>query len=137
MNNIFVYGTLMKGFENHKNYLSDYIIEERNGWLRGKLYHLPYGYPAVIEGEGIVHGEIYVVRDIKQLLLRLDWLEDYNQHGSEDMYIRTIRRVTDVFNNLRMCYVYLWSPKRLDELLKNGIYIDNGNWKSFITNFKK
>lgn len=137
MNTIFVYGTLMKGFENHKNYLADYVLEERKGWLHGKLYHLPYGYPAVIEGDGIVEGEIFSVRDIQEVLFRLDWLEDYNQPEGEDMYIRMKRRVRDEFKNERMCYVYLWSPERLDEILTKGVYIKDGSWRRFLNECHK
>lgn len=133
MNSIFVYGTLMKGFDNHEKFLSDYITEQKKGWMKGKLYHLPYGYPAVIEGEGIVRGEIYYLRNIEDVLPKLDWLEDFNQAGTNEMYIRLKQKVQDENNSISLCYVYFWSPKRINELLNTGVYIEDGDWRRFVT----
>lgn len=131
MNTIFVYGTLMKGFDNSRTYLDDYVIYRTPGYLPGILYHLKYGYPAAIDGEGTIKGEICFVKDINQLLPQLDYLEDFNQPGSEDLYSREIREVSDYNDTILQCYVYLWSPKRIDELVKIGTLVENGDWREF------
>lgn len=134
MNTIFVYGTLMRGFNNNKKYLEGHVIERKPGFLTGYLYHLPYGYPAAVDGKGTIRGEICFIRDINEILPRLDYLEDYNQPGSEDLYIRTIREVRDQYDNIINCYVYLWCPKRLEELTKIGTLVENGDWREFNKN---
>lgn len=136
MNTIFVYGTLMSGFENSLRYLERYVIERRTGFMPGVLYHLDYGYPAAIEGTGTVKGEICFVKDINDVLPTLDYLEKYNQPDAEDLYLRTIREVRDQHDNIILCYVYLWSPKRIDELTQISTIIKNGDWREFYNDLK-
>jgi len=132
MNHIFVYGTLMKGFHNHERFLARYVTGGVPGVMEGELYHLAYGYPAAVDGRGTVRGEIYTVMDMDNVLPALDWLEEFNQPGEEDQYIREIREVRDINGNIILCYVYLWSAERLQELRENGVYIKDGDWRNFI-----
>ncbi len=130
---IFVYGTLMKGLANHDTYLAERVGGPLPGEMKGELYHLKYGYPAAIDGPGRVKGEIYLLEDANELLPQLDYLEDFNQPGSEDLYKREIREVRDEHGNIIFCYVYLWSNNRIKELKENSVYINNGDWKKFIS----
>lgn len=132
MNHIFVYGTLMKGFHNHERFLAGYVTEGVPGVMEGEIYHLAYGYPAAVDGRGIVRGEIYTVMDMDQALPALDWLEDFNQPGEEDRYIREIREVRDIKGNIKLCYVYLWAAERLQEMKENSVHINDGDWRKFI-----
>ena len=132
VNSIFVYGTLMRGFNYHRLYLADYVIGFSEGCIKGRLYHLKYGYPAATGGVGTVKGEIYTVRDIDNLIPVLDFLEDHNQPGEEDMYMRSIIEAADSVGNITQCYVYLWSLLRIDELEKEGTYIEHGDWRKFL-----
>ena len=75
---VFVYGTLMRGMSNHQ-VLAPYFATVRLAQLQGILFDLPYGYPAVIDGNGVVHGELIELVDPKAALITLDKLEDY--HG--------------------------------------------------------
>lgn len=131
INTVFVYGTLMTGFIYHEKYLSDYIIEKHTGYLKGDLYHLNYGYPAAVDGEGLIKGEIFIVKEIADILPSLDMLEDY--HNCEaDLYIRQIRDIRDTSGNVIPCYVYMWSPKRKRELDLAGTKIEHGDWRKFM-----
>jgi len=132
VNSIFVYGTLMRGFNYHRQYLADHVIGFTEGCIKGRLYHLNYGYPAATGGDGTVKGEIFEVMDMENLISDLDFLEDYNQPGEEDMYTRTIIEAADIEGNIKYCYVYLWSIKRIDELEREGTYIKHGDWRKFL-----
>lgn len=132
INTVFVYGTLMRGFCNHELYLAGQVVKATPGEMRGDLYHLNYGYPAAVDGAGTVKGEIFYVHDMQKVLPGLDFLEDYNQTGEADLYKRKVREVQDGKGNIIKCYVYLWSPDRMDELTQNGVYIKHGDWKRFI-----
>ena len=57
--NLFVYGSLKKGYLLHNFYLSKskFIAQDS---VKGEMYDLG-SYPAYIEGEGVVHGEVYEV----------------------------------------------------------------------------
>ena len=70
---VFVYGTLKRGQRNH-GWIADseYVGEET---VRGfEMLDLEY-YPAVIEGEGEVSGELY--RVMADVFRGLDYLESY------------------------------------------------------------
>jgi gamma-glutamylcyclotransferase (GGCT)/AIG2-like uncharacterized protein YtfP len=64
---VFVYGTLMRNFWNHKVYLEGRVSRITRGQTCGLLYHLPEGYPALLEGGGRVKGEIIEPVDVKLL----------------------------------------------------------------------
>ena len=54
---IFCYGTLMRGQINHARYCADALTIEP-AVTTGRLYHLPMGYPAMIEADdGQVFGQ--------------------------------------------------------------------------------
>ena len=72
-NALFVYGTLMRGRSNHARIRSAISIEPATA--RGDLYGLAEGYPALIEGEGIVHGELCRFDDLGAILPDLDEYE--------------------------------------------------------------
>ena len=44
---MFVYGTLKRGFDNHRRFCHG-VLSVEEGWLRGRLYQLPAGYPALV-----------------------------------------------------------------------------------------
>ncbi|MCX7710971.1 MAG: gamma-glutamylcyclotransferase [Clostridia bacterium] len=124
---LMVYGTLMKEFENH------YVIEKSrfigNAFTRGVLYHLPEGYPAVIDGTGTIKGEVY---DIDEEILReIDMLEDYFGEGDErNLYNREKR-----YAQLESCesvMVYIYKYVKLEEVKQVGIHIPDGDWGKFI-----
>ena len=48
--NVFVYGTLKRGQRNHGR-LCDGLVTAREATVRGRLYDLPYGYPALVVPE--------------------------------------------------------------------------------------
>lgn len=75
---IFVYGTLKRGFGNHRLLETSRLIGEDS--IRGLLIN--FGLPGVIEGEGTVQGEVYEVD--ADVLARLDRLE-----GHPHFYERT------------------------------------------------
>lgn len=48
--NVFVYGTLKRGQRNHERFCRG-VLTVREATVRGRLYDLPYGYPAVVVPE--------------------------------------------------------------------------------------
>ena len=136
-NSVFVYGTLMKGYSNHEKYLANYVVSRSQGLMAGELYHLNYGYPAAIDGSGVVKGEIFGLSDIEQAFTGLDYLEDFNQPDSENLYERQIREVQDSDGNIILCYVYLWATGRIQDLIQNGVHVNHGDWKEYVRKHKQ
>jgi gamma-glutamylcyclotransferase (GGCT)/AIG2-like uncharacterized protein YtfP len=50
---IFVYGTLKRGQRNHERFCRG-ALAAREASVRGRLYDLPYGYPALVVPKGDV-----------------------------------------------------------------------------------
>lgn len=74
MHYIFVYGTLKKGFDNHRYFLNrDPLFYAR---LQGfVLLEAGRGFPAIKQGDGFVEGEVYEVSE--NALRQLDALESH------------------------------------------------------------
>lgn len=129
INKVFVYGTLMKGFWNYKRYLEGRISRITPGRTHGLLYHLPEGYPALLEGNSIVEGEIMEPVD-ENLLKSLDRLEGYSKWSNNNLYIREVRNILTEDGEEVSCWIYIYTAERYAK--KNGIPVPSGNWKEFM-----
>jgi gamma-glutamylcyclotransferase (GGCT)/AIG2-like uncharacterized protein YtfP len=77
---LFVYGSLLRG-ERHHSELEDARFERAATTALGFRLVLHGSYPALSEGDGVVHGEVYHVSE--ELLVRLDVFE-----GCPNLYQR-------------------------------------------------
>lgn len=91
---VFVYGTLKYGEINHV-LLAPYVRSIERASVRGVLYDAG-DFPALVEGEKDVHGQIIRVaaHTLPHLLAVLDRLEGYDPEDEEHSLYR--RRVIDV-----------------------------------------
>jgi len=128
INKVFVYGTLMKGFWNYKRYLEGKISRITPGKTYGLLYHLPEGYPALIQGNEIVEGEIMEPVD-ENLLKQLDRLEGYDSRRSNNLYFRELRSILTDSGEKMSCWIYVYADERYAK--ENGSLVPNGNWRKF------
>jgi len=78
---LFTYGSLRRGYSNHHLLLSLGARFFDNGNLQAELLPTQYPFPAVKEGLGLVHGEVYDLSD--EAFERLDFFE-----GNPDFYQR-------------------------------------------------
>ncbi len=129
LNKVFVYGTLMKNFWNHKRYLEGRINRITQGKTRGLLYHLPEGYPALLEGNEIVQGEVIEPVD-DDLLRSLDMLEGYAEGRSNNLYVRDVKDILTEDGEKTTCWVYIYADERYAQ--ENGILVSDGNWRKFM-----
>jgi gamma-glutamylaminecyclotransferase len=100
--NVFVYGTLMKGYGNHR-------LVENETWLGDALlkdfglYNVTQYYPGIIKQRGSsVRGEVYDVSE--KTLEKLDILE-----GEGSLYLRIAVKVTLNTGKEVESYVYVWN----------------------------
>jgi gamma-glutamylcyclotransferase (GGCT)/AIG2-like uncharacterized protein YtfP len=124
---VFVYGTLKPGESNY--YLCEnYVIAAKKAIAKGKLFHLPVGYPAMTPGEGKVYGYLLSFPD-SQILPTLDELEDYDPQKpmSENIYNR---QYIDVFQPngvyLSHAWAYLMTLEKVNQF--GGIPVLDGCW---------
>ncbi len=123
--NIFVYGTLMKGESRHPT-LSEYSIGEgRLASTDGMLIDLD-DYPGMLTGEeGTVYGEVYQIDQMFPTLKTLDTIEGfYGYQSTDSLFTRTIVQIkTERGQEWAWTYAY----NNHDE--ENVHVIESGNWK--------
>lgn len=137
---VFVYGSLLNGFENYQRYVKPYQHERFAAKTRGRLYHLPdRGYPAFVceqEGEAWVYGELlYFLPDIyEQALAGLDKLEDFylplderNEYEREAVMISRIDTGEQV-----EAYLYVASRRMEEVVASTGLHVADGDWRRFM-----
>lgn len=137
--NVFVYGSLMNNFFNYERYLRDIILDTKKARVTGKLYHLTKrGYPALIDGEDSVYGELISFENFKENLQRLDEMEGYIKgREASNEYNRVLMNV-EIFEGesvkIQKAYVYKYNNKnsKIDE---NDIYVNHGDWRKFMIEY--
>lgn len=104
----FVYGSLKRGQPRH-GMLAPFARLIEDGRIRGDMHDLGE-YPAVVEGNGVVHGEVIHVseEDMPRALAVLDAFEGF-QDAAEDqsLYLRRLVEVTMPDGHSEPAFVYL------------------------------
>ncbi|WP_130805777.1 gamma-glutamylcyclotransferase family protein [Senegalia massiliensis] len=132
---IFVYGSLMEGFFNYNNYLKNKIKSRKLAKVKGKLYHLENrGYPALLEGDDDVFGELIEIKDFEKNLVSLDTLEGYIEKNSElNEYNRVIKDIKLLDSQkILKAYVYSFNLKNIENRNAEKIYIPSGSWREYM-----
>lgn len=133
---MFVYGSLMKNFYNYERYLQGFVGQNFKARVKGKLYHLyKRGYPALINGEEFVYGEVFEINFSEEQLDRIDAMEGFIEENSiENEYNREILDVEVFIEDkleIRKAYVYKYNIRR-QPISDKDIYIGSGNWREFM-----
>lgn len=134
MKKIFVYGSLREGSFNYKKVLEGNVLNKVYGKATGNLFHLENkGYPALIEGNKQIIGEIITLKN-KNILKEIDLLENYNAFKyKESEYIRKPIKVVNL-NTKKIeildAYVYNVNNKsNFRDVLK---IVPSGDWLEYI-----
>ena len=126
---IFFYGALMRGFDlRRRSGIDAWIRFVGKGSIRGALFDLG-PYPAVIQAEGVVHGELYAVTDHAALLATADGIEGYqpdNLPGSQ--YVRQAAPVRMGSGVQRTAWVYFYNAR-----LGDAVWVPSGDYRRHVT----
>lgn len=125
---VFVYGTLKPGEFYYPQYCEGKCVEAREARVKGQLFDLPFGYPAMTEGEGVVYGYLFQFAD-EQILRDLDELEDYDPTRSTDAneYQRVAVEVCDLSGGaIGRAWTYVMSAERVRR--SGGVFLADGVW---------
>ncbi|MGL5381641.1 gamma-glutamylcyclotransferase family protein [Clostridium sp.] len=128
--NIFVYGSLRTGFFNYDKYLKGKVLSSKKAKLKGSLFHMPNkGYPALLDGEDYVYGEVMEISPYEDVIKALDTMEGYyGPSNRENEYNRIILDVElEDSSETEKCYVYKYNRVD-DEFIKHREYVSNGDW---------
>ena len=113
--NIFVYGSLKRGYGNH-NYFCKNMINCVPCTTKGTLYDTGYGFPALdLNGEQVVHGELITVP--LDDLPAFDYLE-----GVPRLYQRN-KIIIDIDGDKKESFVYTMNCSK-----KGFRKVESGNW---------
>jgi gamma-glutamylcyclotransferase (GGCT)/AIG2-like uncharacterized protein YtfP len=129
-NHLFVYGTLMRGFDHPMAQLlsrgADFLGEAR---CRGRLYLIKH-YPGLVlsnDADDVVFGELFQLRRPAELLRELDMYEASGEGFKEPTeYIRQMLPVTrDVGTSEVWTYIYNWPVAGLPRIA-SGRFMEDG-----------
>lgn len=132
--NVFVYGSLREGFFNYDKYLKGKVVSIKPAKLENKIvYHMPYkGYPAIMEGNGVVYGEIMEIipKIYDETMEAMDIMEGFKGEGNpENEYHKTILEAVHLDTEKKEeCYVYYYNPAIDDRFKDEAIFVENGDW---------
>jgi len=88
---------------------------------RGALLDLG-DYPGLVEGDGVVHGAVYRLRDPAHTLAWLDAYEGVTG-GHGDEYVRCVCEVTVATKDYGSCWTYCYLQFKVD-----AAPIESGRW---------
>lgn len=129
-NTLFVYGSLMKGMVHH-NKIAAMVTEIKPATCQGVLYRLPVGYPAMVEGETSVKGELVTLDNFKELIKIIDEFEGYSmQNPEKSLYIRAEKQVLVDDGSSVAADVYFLNPAKLP---KDAKVIESGDYRASMT----
>jgi len=121
---IFVYGTLKRGFAQHKLLLgkTQFIA---NGWVKGKLYKISYYPGAKLSKSGKIYGEIYKIKKpyLYRLLKELDEYEEIGYKFTKPFEYKRVVAKAHTKNTTYNVWFYEYQGK-VDKknLIKSGIF---------------
>ena len=123
---LFVYGTLMRGFENSfSNQLRTQSTFIAEGFFTGTLYRLSWYPGAVYESASStkVYGEIYQVFDFQKIIRALDDYEGVKEKEAESLYLRRQVPVYAENGAVFLCWTYLYNQS-----LENATPLTSGKF---------
>lgn len=129
--NVFVYGSLRMGYFNYDKYLKGHVKNVRSARVKGKLYHMPNkGYPALVDGNDYVYGEVMEIDNYKEVMVSMDEMEGYFGEENKDNEYNRIPLNVEILqsNSIEKCYVYKYNLIHDKEFIAHRQYVDSGDW---------
>ena len=129
LDRVFVYGTLMSGFDHPMSKLlaagADFLGQAT---CRGRLYMVAH-YPGLLHSENaadVVHGELYRLRDIAELMAALDDYESVGPGYEEPtLYLRETIPVTLANGSVHEAWTYIYNrPVDETKLIASGKFLE-------------
>ena len=123
---IFVYGTLMAGFDRRRRAGIDTRMRfVGRGWIQAALYDLGLFPAAVPAPDCRVAGELYEVSDDPSVLAKLDEIEGFRPNEPDaSLYMRAQTTVTLESGARETAWVYFYNaPLGQGQLIESGDYL--------------
>lgn len=140
--NLFVYGSLRENFFNYDKYLKGKVLSIKPAKIDNMiLYHMPYkGYPAILNGEGTVYGEIIeVIPELyDETVKAIDDMEGFiSENNPQNEYHKKLFEVSHLNDDTcEKCYVYFYNHNIDDKFSNNAVLINHGDWAKHMSQNK-
>jgi gamma-glutamylcyclotransferase (GGCT)/AIG2-like uncharacterized protein YtfP len=127
-NTLFVYGSLMQGMVHH-NKLAAMVKEIKPATCEGVLYRLAVGYPALVEGPGVVKGELLNLNSFKEIIKIIDEFEGFSPTVPEkSLHLRLEKPIlVEGAKKPSNSFVYVLNPLKLP---KDAVKIESGDYRA-------
>jgi len=125
---IFVYGTLMAGFDRRRRAGIDTRMHfVGRGWIQAALYDLGLFPAAIPAPDRRVVGELYEVTDDPSVLAKLDEIEGFRPSEPDtSLYLRAQVTVTLEDGRQEAAWVYFYNaPLGQGQLIESGDYLSH------------
>lgn len=136
--NVFTYGTLLRGEPNHRLLESSPFVGEAHVWDEGFDMRDLGPYPAVTEGgdgPSAIQGELYEVS--AQTMQALDRLEGVNPKNPESpkrcLYYRKRVNIKQKQGGIVLAWIYLMTQDKAG----SRPIIEDGDWRSHAASFER
>ncbi|MGL4873397.1 MAG: gamma-glutamylcyclotransferase family protein [Clostridium sp.] len=135
---VFVYGSLRENMFNYNRLLKGKVSKVQMGKITGELFHIENkGYPAVIEGNEWIVGELMTIKDFDETLKILDHLEGYVDGDNNCEYLREVVQITLENGQIEEAYFYGYNK----DAKRNGkdvlVKVSGNDWKEYMMEYKK
>lgn len=130
---VFVYGSLRENMFNYNRLLKGKVSNVEFGKIQGELFHIENkGYPAIIQGEEWINGELMELVDFENTLEILDDLEGFKEGDLSSEYLREVVEITLENGEKEQAYFYRYN--HLSEGNKKDVLkrVNNNDWKIFM-----
>ena len=114
---LFVYGTLRSG-QTARSLIAPHVVRHEPATIQGKIYAFPMGYPGLVDGDGIVRGELVWLSDLAAVFALLDAYE-----GAD--FIRILKAVKRFDGTDEASWVYFLADPTAVHLAEP---IPDGDW---------
>lgn len=141
--NVFVYGSLREGFFNYDKYLKGKVLSIKPAKIDNMIvYHMPYkGYPAILEGDGCVYGEIMEIKPeiYDETMKAMDKMEGFiSENNPENEYDKRLLEVEHLNDGSKeKCYVYFYNKDIDDKFNTDSVFVNHGDWVKHMNLNKK
>ena len=129
---IFVYGSLREGFFNFNKYIGTAAKKVELGEVKGNLYAIKdQEYPALLEEDGTVLGEIITVENCK--LEDIDEMENYfGENNPNNEYNKIKKEINNLeTGEIEILDVYVYNTTNPNFSRNNLVLVPSGDWKEF------
>ena len=129
---IFVYGSLREGFFNFNKYISTAAKKVELGEVKGKLYAIKdQEYPALLEEDGTVIGEIITVENCN--LEAIDEMENYfGENNPNNEYNKIKKEIKNLeTGEIEILDVYVYNTTNPNFSRNNLVLVLSVDWKEF------